>query len=212
MTRARTTETPEPHLDAGAAASNHPDAPEAPDPRVTRSRQRTLAAALDLVAERGVAGATIEAISARSGVAKTTIYRQWPHQGPLILDAFRAIAPDPPTPNTGTLRGDLVVLLGGLADALRSGPAGALMPALLDASQRDLDFAQLHAQESVRRHQPVLAVLQRGLQRGELPADVDLHELVDRLAGPVFHRRFITGLPLEPSFTERVVDGVLRAP
>ena len=55
-----------------------------------------MSAALDLVAERGVAGATIEAISARSGVAKTTIYRQWPHQAALVLDAFHSVTPDPP--------------------------------------------------------------------------------------------------------------------
>jgi AcrR family transcriptional regulator len=183
-----------------------------PDPRVARSRQRTLAAALDLVAERGVAGATIEAVSARSGVARTTIYRQWPHQGRLVLDAFRSIAPDPPSPDTGTLRGDLVLLLGGLAEALRSTRAGELMPALIDASQRDPEFAQLHAQEVVRRHQPVLAVLRRGVRRGELPVDVDLDDLVDRLAGPVIHRRFVSGLPLDAGFAERVVDRVLRAP
>lgn len=212
MKGARRIHEPGPHDDQKGAASSHQDTRAAPDPRVTRSRQRALAAALDLVAEQGVAGATIEAISARSGVAKTTIYRQWPHQGPLVLDAFRSVAADPPDPDTGTLRGDLLVLLGGLADALSSGPAGELIPALLDASRRDPDFARLHSQEAARRHQHVLTVLRRGLERGELPAGVDLDELVDRLAGPVFHRRFISGLPFEPGFTERVVDGVLRAP
>jgi AcrR family transcriptional regulator len=179
---------------------------------VSRSRQRALGAALDLVAERGIAGATIEAISARSGVAKTTVYRQWPNQAALVLDAFRSVTPDPPLPDTGTLRGDLLVLVAGLAEALGRGRSAVLMAALIDAAQRDPDFARLHAEESLRRRQAVLAVLGRGVERGELAADSDPESLVDRLAGPVFHRRFITGLPLDRDFGERLVDAVLNAP
>ncbi|HYN67092.1 MAG TPA: TetR/AcrR family transcriptional regulator [Ornithinibacter sp.] len=171
-----------------------------------------LAAAVDLVAERGMAGATIEAVAARSGVAKTTIYRQWSHQADLVLDALRGAAPDAPATDTGSLRADLVLLLAGLAGALGSGPAGLLMAALIDAAGRDVDLAELHAEEARRRHGPVLEVLERGLARGELRADVDLDELLDRLAGPVFHRRFVSGLPLDQHFVERVVDTVLAAP
>jgi AcrR family transcriptional regulator len=171
-----------------------------------------LSAALDLVAERGIAGATIEAISARSGVAKTTIYRQWPNHAALVLDAFHSVTPDPPLPDTGTLHGDLLVLVGGLAEALGRGRAAVLMASLIDAAQRDPDFARIHAEESLRRRQAVLAVLVRGVERGELAPDTDLEVFVDRLAGPVFHRRFITGLPLDRTFGERVVSAVLGEP
>ena len=101
------------------------------------------------------------------------------------------------------------MLVGGFAEALGNGRAGVLLAALIDAAQRDEDFAQLHAQESLRRHRPVLAVLARGLERGELPDGADLDALVDRLAGPVLHRRFITGLPLHRDFGEHVVDTVV---
>lgn len=188
-----------------------PEDVPAPDPRMTRSRQRALGATLDLVAERGIAGASIEAVSARSGVAKTTVYRQWPNQAALVLDAFRSIAPDPPLPDTGSLRTDLEVLVGGFAEALGQGRAGVFMAALMDAAQRDPDFADLHAAETRRRHAPVLAVLDRGVRRGELPAGTDLEAVVDQLAGPVLHRRFVSGLPLDRSFGERVVAAVLRS-
>lgn len=212
MTRTHGTDRSAPMPD-GALADGHPPpaSPSAADPRMSRSRQRALGAALDLIAERGIAGASIEAVSARSGVAKTTIYRQWPNQAALVLDAFRSIAPDPPVPDTGTLRGDLKVLVGGFAEALGHSRAAVLMAALIDAAQRDEDFAQLHAQESARRHRPVLSVLARGLERGELPDGTDLDTLVDRLAGPVLHRRFITGLSLHRDFGEQVVDAVLPA-
>ena len=193
----------------GPSGTAVPDA--SPDPRMRRSRQRALGATLDLVAERGIAGASIEAVCARSGVAKTTVYRQWPNQAALVLDAFRSIAPDPPLPDTGALRGDLEVLVGGFAEALGRGRAAVFMAALMDAAQRDPDFAALHAAETRRRHRPVLAVLARGLERGELPEGTDLDALVDQLAGPVLHRRFVSGLPLDRGFGEGVVNGVLRA-
>lgn len=211
MTRGGATGTPKPQHDRAPGPNSRPGEGAA-DPRVTRSRERVMAAAVDLVVERGTAGATIEAVAARSGVAKTTIYRQWPHQAALVLDAFRRVAPDAHVPDTGALREDLLILLGGLAGALSSGPAGSLMPALIDAAERDPDLAELHAEEARRRHQPVLAVLARGLERGELPVGVRPDDLVDRLAGPVFHRRFVTGLLLDRGFVERVVDGVLGAP
>lgn len=192
------------------AARRSVEAP-AVDPRVARSRERVLGVALDLVAERGIAGASIEAIAARSGVAKSTIYRQWQHQAALVIDAFHSIAPDPPSPDTGTLAGDLVVLLGGFAEGLGRGRTGVLMVALTDAAQRDPDFAHLHAQEVLRRHQPVLAVLAQGRDRGELPAEVDLDELLDHLAGPIFHRQFISGPPPNRKLAERVVLAALRA-
>ncbi len=208
MTRTGLTGTPQPA--ARTAAASSPDA-GALDPRVVRSRRRALAAALDLVAERGVAGATVEAVSARSGVAKTTIYRQWPNQAALVLDAFRTVAPDPPQPDTGTLHGDLVILLRGLTEALSTGPAGALMPALIEASGRDLDFARLHAEDTERRHRPVLAVLARGQERGELPPDTDLDDLVDLLAGPVFSRRYVSIRPVDATFADHIVTWVLAS-
>lgn len=212
MTRAQTTGWPGRQAVArtGEAVGPHDQRPA--DPRVARSRQRVLAAALDLLTERGIAGATIEAIAARSGVAKTTIYRQWPHQAALVLDAFRSAAPDPPATDTGSLRDDLIILLSGLAKALTSSPAGLLLPALIDAASRDTDFAILHADEARRRHQPVLAVLERACRRDELPQAVDLPELVDRLAGPVLHRRYVSGLPLHRGFIEHVVDAALQLP
>lgn len=168
-----------------------------------------MAATIDLVVERGVAGATIEAVAARSGVAKTTIYRQWPHQAALVLDAFRSVAPDPDPVDTGGVRTDLLVLLRGLAGALTSGPVGALLPALIEAAGRNEDLATLHANEARRRHRLVVVVLERAVGRAEIPEGTDLDALVDLLAGPLFHRRFVSGLPLDEAFLEHVVDSAV---
>lgn len=180
-----------------------------PDPRVLRSRAAVLSATVDLLFEHGVAGTTIEAVAARSGVAKTTIYRQWRDQPALVLDAFSSLLAPPVAPDTGVLRDDLLHLLTGLAHALRASPAAGLTPALVDAAERDPAYAELHRRESRARHAAVRAVLARGVERGELPHDVDLDLVVDLLAGPLFHRRWFSSQPLDARVAAAVVDAVL---
>ena len=181
------------------------------DPRVLRSRAAVLGAALELLAERGIAGTTVEAVTERSGVAKTTIYRQWDSQAALVRDAFASVLRAPADPDTGTLRVDLRELLTGYATALAGSPATGLMFALIDAAERDPGYAELHRREAGTRLGVVRAVIARGVRRGELPAGTDPDEVLDLLAGPVFHRRAVSGGPLDAGFAERVVDRVLAA-
>jgi AcrR family transcriptional regulator len=181
------------------------------DPRVLRSRAAVIDATLELLAERGVAATTIEAIADRSGVAKTTIYRQWHGQADLVLDVFASILHAPADPDTGTLRGDLLDLATGLADALTAGPAAGLMLSLLDAAERDPAYAALHQREAHARHAVILAVITRGIHRGELPPDTDPAEILDLIAGPLFHRRTLSRAQPDSLFAARLVDRVLAA-
>lgn len=184
-------------------------APRRADPRVVRSRAAVLAATLELLAERGVAGTTIESVAERSGVARTTIYRQWPDQAGLVRAAFASTLAEPPAPATGTLRGDLDALVVGLCRAVATGPAAAIMPALIDAAERDAAFAELHQAEALARHRVVAAVVAGAVDRGELPAGVDPGLVLDLLAGPVFYRRWVTRGPLDEGFARAVVDAAL---
>src|SRR3984885_10922662 len=82
------------------------------DPRVVLSRERVLTATLDLLTETGLGGLTIDDVSKRSGVAKTTIYRHWPNRAALVIDACsRMIEEDVAVPDTGSLEGDLRAIL-----------------------------------------------------------------------------------------------------
>lgn len=181
------------------------------DPRVVRSRAKVLAATLELLVERGITATTIEAVSERSGVAKTTIYRQWDDQPSLVLDAFAGTLSEPPDPDTGSLRADLTALLTGLEHALRTSTAAQLMPALIDAAERDPAFAALHRREAAHRHGVVRAIVVRGIERGELPRGTDPDEVLDLLSGPVFYRRWVSAGTVDTAFTSRVVDLVLAA-
>src|SRR5436190_2605757 len=99
-------------------------------PRSEEARRKALAAATDLIVERGVANLTIEEVAHRSGVAKTTIYRHWPERASLVLDTVRACFAAVPTPDTGTLRGDLDAYFAGRMMADLTGTVGDLMPAI----------------------------------------------------------------------------------
>ncbi|GAA3248025.1 TetR/AcrR family transcriptional regulator [Dactylosporangium siamense] len=192
-------------------ARQDPFIPRSTDPRVQRSRAAVIATALELLTERGIAATTIEAVSERSGVARTTIYRQWPGQAELVLDAFAAVLRPPADPDTGTLRDDLVELTTGLARALSTGPAAGLMLALMDAAEREPSYAALHRREAELRHAVILDVITRGIRRGELPAGTDPAEVLDLIAGPIFHRRTVSQGTVDPAFAARVVDRVLLA-
>ena len=88
------------------------------DARVSRSKEKVVRVTLDLLAERGVAGTSVEAIAERSGVAKTTVYRHWPTKAGVVLDAIATCIEPARDPDTGSLPGDLHELVGGLCEAL----------------------------------------------------------------------------------------------
>ncbi|MBU8861676.1 MULTISPECIES: TetR/AcrR family transcriptional regulator [unclassified Micromonospora] len=180
------------------------------DPRVRRTRALVIDTVLALLAERGVAGTTVEAVAERSGVAKTTIYRHWDGQAALVLDAFAGVRSPPADPDTGTLRGDLLALVTGLAAAVSRGPAAGLWFALVDAAERDPRLRELHHREAETRHGVILRIVERAVARGELPRGTDPAEVLDLLAGPVFYRRATRG-DVDRRFAERLVDRVLGA-
>ena len=103
----------------------------APDPRVLVSRERVLTATLDLLVEAGLGELTIDDISRRSGVAKTTIYRHWAGRSALVIDACSRLTDGQEAPpDTGSLDGDLRAVLTGIADLLEGNRAVVVHPAL----------------------------------------------------------------------------------
>ena len=135
------------------------------DPRVLRSRRAVLQAAQELVAEDGVRGVTIEAVSARSGVAKTTIYRQWRDCNDLLVNAFDFEKAKVVFPATEDLRGDLVTGLLALAATLGR-EQSRLIPAMIEAGERNPDFAQLSASFIDARRKPGRDRLVRAVRTG----------------------------------------------
>ena len=175
-------------------------------PRSEEARRKVLEATAELIIEGGVAKVTMEEVAARSGVAKTTIYRHWPERPALILDtvgqAFRHVA----TPDTGSLRGDLLAFFNGMVRADLSGKVGRMMPCLIDAATRDPEMEQLLARLGVEREGPVVAIVGRAQQRGELPMDLDQRVVVGTIVGPIVFRKVIQRQQIDSDYIERCVD------
>lgn len=177
-------------------------------PRSEEARREAIGAAVDLMCEQGVERLTIEDVAARSGVAKTTIYRHWPSRSCLIVDAVRSVSPHLATPDTGSLRDDLVSLFDHFVRADLSGPSGRIFPSLLAAAACDPDIDRLARELMEDRARPVRAVLERGKERGEL-GDVDLDVAAAIVVGPLVFQRVHRRRPVSRKMLETCVDVAL---
>jgi AcrR family transcriptional regulator len=182
----------------------------AEDPRVVRSRAVVIDATLALVAELGIGETTVDAIAERSGVAKTTIYRHWTGKPAIVLDALSSVMAPPVDPDTGSVREDLVTLVGAFAEGLARGPLAPLLTSMMEAAERDPEVARLHRAEAAARHQVLRDAVVRGVGRGELPRGTDADEVVAAVVGPVVYRRLIAHEPVEATTVADLVDRALR--
>ncbi|MFI7637726.1 TetR/AcrR family transcriptional regulator [Nonomuraea sp. NPDC049400] len=184
-----------------------------PDRRRDASRRATLAAALELCAERGYAAVTVDAIAARAGVSKATIYRWWPAKSAIVLDAVDEAAPIPETfPDTGDLAADLHAWLSGILGVFRDPHLGPAFTGVLAESQLDANLAR-QLRERLIDHR-VVQLEQRmanARRNGELDPDADLDVALDVLHSPVY-RRQVLHYPLpDDAYLERLITLVMRA-
>ena len=177
-------------------------------PRSAESHAAILRAALQLAIEDGLAGMTIEAVAARAGVGKTTIYRRWSNKRELMAAAVRFIARDLQTPDTGSLRGDYLALAAAAFASLAPG-ALTLMPRLmLEAADDPELFAVCREVLIDPRRAALRTIVERAVARGEVSADVDPEVAVDVLIGPMIYRVLISGA--DPRALEGLPEAVFE--
>lgn len=209
MRRSSTTRTGDDRSGLPDTAGGRPA--RVPIPRGERARERVLRAALEVLADRGLPGFTMEAVADRAGASKATVYRHWRSPGALLVDAMDRSFQPFPLPASGQLRADLIELVSRLEALVTDQPFPRLMAAFVDAAERDPTLKELHGQLTERRREPVLRVLARARERGEIPPGADLELAVDLLAGPAFYRRLIAHRPFPRHHAAAVVDHVLAA-
>jgi TetR/AcrR family transcriptional regulator of autoinduction and epiphytic fitness len=179
------------------------------DPRIERSRRVILEAVLEELGAVGYGALTIEAVAARSGVAKSTIYRHWAGKLALVEDAFRTIKAKALVPEAGTLRERVTAFLEQLAGLVEESIYSACMPALIEASERDPQVRAFHCQFSTERRAVLVDVLREAVTSGELPEHADPELLTDALVGPIVMRRLMFHEPFDPKRVPDLVDQVL---
>jgi AcrR family transcriptional regulator len=151
-------------------------------PRSEEADQAILDATLRMLGTHGVAGTTIEGVAADAGVGKTTIYRRWPTKTDLILAAISDIVPPGDPPDTGTMAGDMAALAETQQRRLAGSGLSGIVPRVLAESMSDPDLHQDFVDRVVNPFRELLRLfIERGIERGELRADLEVEPLVDLL-------------------------------
>ncbi|MDP4504967.1 TetR/AcrR family transcriptional regulator [Nonomuraea turcica] len=193
--------------------------PKQPDParRNERSRQAILTAARELVSEVGYAKLSIEAIAARAGVGKQTIYRWWPSKGAVIFDSFLALSEAGPEesvalPDTGDLEADLKIVMRAtvaeFADPAFEAPIRALNTEIINDPGLAAQYREKLADPVDEGKKARLRSAQRA---GQIRADADLDLALELLYAPLYQRWLLRSGPLTPEYADALVDLFLQA-
>jgi AcrR family transcriptional regulator len=182
------------------------------DPRVARTRAAVLNAGIDLLAERGYPGFTIDAIVARTGIAKTTIYRHWPSRDSLLTAVISHLDGGGALPDTGSVRQDLTIFLTGRVQMAHTRQWQRCMPALVEAAALDPGLARIISTLTARYLSQMQALLRRGRDRGEIRHDISLELAASALMGTfAFRRLLLQKNPTTPQVTavlDILLDGI----
>lgn len=168
-----------------------------------------MAATLEVLAEDGLLGVTVEKVASRAGVHKTTVYRRWPAITGLVADAIRDVLRTAiPMPDTGSVRDDLRQVLREARAFLTSPEHQPMIHAALAAWPTG-ELTELLRELWATRFSLLGEVVERGIERGELPADIDRRFVLEVLTAPLYFRIFIAGETVDDDYLDRVVDFVL---
>lgn len=181
----------------------------APRPQV---RDRIFTATIDLLHEVTYGSLTIEAVAARAGASKATIYRWWPSKAVLVTEACATVIEFPESEPTGSLRGDLVAAVRGSVELTARSPLGLALGAVAFDLSDDPAAASVYRSHFIEPQlSAVRQIVERATENGELPRGADPELLLDAYAGTVLYRTAVSGRSLNGDFAERFVDLVLGA-
>jgi AcrR family transcriptional regulator len=164
-------------------------------PRSAQAETAILEATLELLAERGLTALTIEGVAARAGVGKATVYRRWTSKTDLVRAAIARIGTqDMRLPDTGSVRGDVLAMMRGRRESAGASRAGFFIPRLVGEAAGDPQLGPLLDEVLVQPGRRVMrAILERGIERGELRSDLDIESAVDLLIGAIVYRLLYSG-------------------
>lgn len=181
-------------------------------PRVAGDRESDiLDATVEVLAEVGYDRLTMDSVAAAAHASKATLYRRWSSKGELVVDAVARAKrlPDNETPDTGSLREDLLSRSCGSHGWTGSLPM-AVLAGLITALQTDEDLAKawrrtvlVPAQDATRE------LFERAQQRGDIPPNANLELLVALLPAMCTYRCFVAGRLVDEDFVRAVIDDVV---
>lgn len=168
-------------------------------------RAAVVTATIDELLAAGYEALSYERIAARAGVHKTTIYRRWPTKAELVMEVVDQLAQERvKVPNTGSLEDDLAAFARSVVANLSSPEADALVRVLTVAARGSPELGERARAWWSKRFALAYAIVERAVERGEVPPDTDAEMVVETLVGPLYVRHLFTGSPLDREVTDRV--------
>ncbi|WP_433381343.1 TetR/AcrR family transcriptional regulator [Streptosporangium sp. CA-115845] len=179
--------------------------------RATARTRAIMQATLALAQEAGYTKLSIEAVAARAGVGKHTIYRRWPSKGLLFLDSLLSLnEPVLDYPDTGDIVADLRRQIHAAVDLLANPPWGPLFQALVGEAQYDPMVASGLNERFIRpQEDKTVARLRAAKEHGQISPDLDLDLAMAILSGPPYFKLLITQEPLTHDYVDRLVEVLL---
>ncbi|WP_181807206.1 TetR/AcrR family transcriptional regulator [Streptomyces shenzhenensis] len=181
------------------------------DPRARRSRTAALTAATELLVEGGPAHVTHAAVAQRAGIGRATVYRHWPDQRALLVDALAHSVRPLLTLGDGPVRDQLVTQLQQHTDWLNRPASASLIATVVERAERDENARHIREDMLGRADRQFTEALIAAARRGELRPGVQAHarQLISRIIGPLFFRRSMLGERLDKDTVAGEVDTAL---
>jgi AcrR family transcriptional regulator len=191
-------------------------------PRSAQAHKAIIDATLELLAEEGFQGLSIEAVAARAGVGKTTIYRRWSSKDELVMDAIREVQIDIPVVDTGNFRNDLAALLKTAYQGFIAHPypypfLGKLMLKFIGEYQTNPEIFQgALTQLIVPRLQRFVHMVEQAQAREEIRKDIDPALVIELVSGSLYFHWIVTRnlVPTSPTsaveWVEQLIDAIMQ--
>jgi AcrR family transcriptional regulator len=183
-------------------------------PRRVEVGEAIVAATLDLFVDDGYSALTVEAVAARAGVGKSTVYRRWPNKDLLVADALASLNDElPPVPVEGPVRDRLIALLEHIRLRSPETCSGRIMPRMVAYARSHPDlYAVYQARVLEPRRERVRALLREGVVSGELRADLDVDLATTCFVAPMLYISMVmcSGAPAPDGLSEQIVDLILQ--
>jgi AcrR family transcriptional regulator len=181
-------------------------------PRSEKAREAVIGSTLALLQQVGFHELSIEAVAARAGVGKTTIYRWWPNKAELVIAAFvSAVEDELRFPATGPVLEAVHQQMKRWAQIFRS-PLGQVVATVIGAGQSEPEILEAFRAHWVEpRRVEARALLEQAKEKGEIRGDLEPDLILDLLYGPLYLRLLLRHAPLDENSVDTVFQVVRPA-
>ena len=183
-----------------------------PGGRTARTRAAVLDATLAELVSEGYERMSVEAIAARAGVHKTTIYRRWRTKEKLMAGALQEAAQSRiEVSDTGNIDDDLRILARTVQATLSSREGMATVRALVLGARDSTEVDRIARQFWAGRLKQVKPIVERAVERGQLPQKTSASKVIEYVSAPLYYRLLVTAEPLTETSADLAAAAALAA-